>query len=1688
MLRHPEPPDPLDQSLTDLISAQARATPDATALQQGSRTMSYARLDRLSNLWAMRLMHAGIGPEDLVAIGMPRSFALVVATLAVVKAGAGFLMLEPDHPPLRLRALLDDARPRALMTQQDLLDRLSSLPPECRVWALPDSGEAPEVPEQALAFPASDPSHLAYVVYTSGSTGQPKGVLIEQRGLRNLVHSLLGLLSVRSDDVILLSGSVSFDASLWRFFVPFLRGARLVLAEPGAQSDMPRLLRTISEHGVTIAGFVPSVLRALLEQAPPSTPSRLRHVICGGEILDVGLARRFLERFPGVLLSNSYGPSEASIACSWQQVDPHEVAAGARIVSIGRPMPNTAIYVLDEQLRQQPIGVRGEIYVGGVGVGRGYLRREELTARHFLDDPFRAQARMYRTGDVARWNADGTLEFLGRTDQQVKLRGLRIELGEIEAALHLVVGVREAAVSLYRQPADAPQLVAYIVAPGLGTPQLRHALRKYLPDYMLPGRFVVLDAMPHLPSGKIDRSALPAPANPVSSARPAAAQSRSEQAVLDIWERLLGRKGLGAHDDFFALGGHSLLAAQVISRLRADLGVNLPPGALFDWPTAAQLAREIDVRASGMPTEQDVQAITRLDRHGRRLALSFAQRRMWLLHQLDPRGAAYNIRMGLRLHGRLDRAALQQALDALVARHEAFRTVFRFDTDEPVAEIEPPGPALLEVLAPPAQAVGGMAPESAWLESAASRAADVFDLERGPLHRFLLARLSDTDHLLVVAMHHIVGDDWSFGVIAEDLGTLYHAGGGGRGVEPARKSIDFVDYAAWERLRLGGGAMGAQLRYWMDRLADMRPLQLPADKGHGLRASSQGGRVRLPLPQTWLQALADFSISQGVTPFMTLLATFAALLARWCSQEDICVACPIAGRSHADTQAIVGLLVNTLLLRLRVDPQCSFQGFLREQAREVALGAFSHQDLPFDTLVERLRGTGQPARDVEPRVMFNLINTPRQSPRFENLEVEYQPLPWQSTQFDLSMTVHAQGEAALVVDYSTELFDHASVDALARLYLLGLERALADPAQLVDALWDAPESHMRTLASWNGVRASLPEPSTVAELLERQRHRSATALSDAHGRALSYTQLWDAVDILRASLRARGIGRGSIVGICLHRDVGMVAAQLAVLSAGAAYVPLDPAFPSARLHAIVADAQPALLLTAEDLRERWAGTQVPVVVPEPAGQPRANGSDMARDSEHELDARADDPAYLIYTSGSTGKPKGVLVSHRAVVNFLVAMASRPGMGSGDVLVAVTTLGFDIAVLELLLGLHVGARICIASRDEALDPVALQARLRDSGATMMQATPATWQMLLDTGWEPPGGFKALVGGETLHPELARALHAHCAEVWNMYGPTETTVWSTCWKVEPDARRVSIGTPIANTQVQVLDPQGRVCPIGFSGEIHIGGHGVAIGYYRQPELDRAAFLDIGAEGGPAGRLYRTGDRGRWRHDGLLEHQGRLDFQIKLRGHRIEAAEIEDCLLADAEVSDAVVLLREDLPGDPRLVAYVVPRPGQSPAHAALREALRSQLPNYMIPQHVEILAQLPRLPNGKIDRAALPRPSEPTIAADDEPRGATEILLARIWSEQLGVPRISRGDNFFDLGGHSLLANRVAVAFEAATGQRIALRRLVHETLAQIAMGVETTNGAVAQNPTLPASRWNRSVSLWRGLRRKVGGPP
>ncbi|MBO9513113.1 MAG: amino acid adenylation domain-containing protein [Variovorax sp.] len=1654
------------------VRNQALRTPEAVALRFGRETMTYGQLEALSQQLALTLRAEGAGPGAVVGVCMKRGFGLVVAMLAVFKSAAALLPLDPDHPPDRLRAMLADAAPMRVLAQApfgEVLRRLDALPPGAIAEVPADGGEMPRAPLPPIEE-LSRPDHLAYLVYTSGSTGTPKAAQLTHRGLSNHVLWMNEALRLAPQDRVLQKTSISFDASLWEFLSTLSSGAGLVLAPPDAQRDMSRLAEAIREHGITVVQFVPSEMRVILDEPALRRRSRLRWVLSGGEALDSALARAFRQALPGVTLGNFYGPSEATVDSAWYELGEH--VPQRRTVPIGRPIANAQLYVLDAWGEPQPVNVAGELYVGGAGVGLGYLNRPAESAAAFVPNPFRPGERMYRTGDLARWLNDGVVEFIGRSDHQVKLRGFRIELGEIEAALHACPGVRAAAAALREDLPGHKELVAYVVAADAAQPDadaLRAELKARLPDYMVPAVFVFLPELPQLPSGKIDRRRLPRPEPDAASSDRVGPRSPIEAVLLETWQAVLGRSGFGVRNNFFDLGGHSLLATQIVSRVGAAFKIELPVRSLFEHPTIEALARVVKGRLDHA-SDGDAAAASPIAIVSRAqpAVVSFSQRRMWALHEMDPQGAAYNMREALRMRGPLRLDVLRPALDELVARHEAFRTTFELADTEPVAIIGRPRAAnLIEVdgRAWPA----GVREER--LDSEARRlAAQPFDLQRGPLHRFVLIRLGDEDHALVLVMHHIIGDAWSWGILLRELQLLYRAGVHGKAPPPpAAGAIDFIDYAHWQRRHIGDEVLGPQVRYWLRQLAGMSPLALPVDTAAAHRFTSAGARVRQVLPDERLRQIQRFSAQHGMSSFMTLLAAFQWLLSRYCGQDDVAVGTPIAGRTRVEAEEVVGSLINTLVLRCVMQPGQSFRALLRE-VRETCLAAFTHQDVPLDDLVGYLRDRGQGGRMPEVRVMFNVLNTPHQALALEGLEVEDMPLDLGATQFDLALTIDTVGGNVVSLTYSTELFTAAAAQALLDNYLHLLQGLIEQPDRPMRELpLSSPQERTR-LAEWNRTARAFARGHTLNDLLARHCGIDAMAVIQRPGDEISYAQLWSSVHRLVHRLRRRGIHRGQRVGLCLPRDPGMVVALLAVLRAGAAYVPLDPAYPEQRLHDMAQHAGLALLLTRGDLADRWQGVPVPRLLLDEDAHEDAPGTPPPPDAER--DARPEDPAYVIYTSGSTGRPKGVVVPHGAVVNFLQSMRQEPGLRKDDVLVAVTTLSFDIAVLELLLPLAVGAAIVLAHREQATDGAALRALLEQSGATAMQATPSTWQMLIDAGWNGGPGFKALIGGESLSAHMAQALSARAGELWNMYGPTETTVWSTCWRVPAAPGPIAIGRPIANTTVHVLDAAGQPCPVGCSGEIFIGGDGVALGYLHQPELTAERFVPDPFSPRPGARLYKTGDRGRWRHDGLLEHQGRLDFQVKVRGHRIEPGEIEAQLRVLPEVAQCLVMAREDRPGDVRLVAYVVAAPGAAVDSARLKDHLRSRLPDYMVPQHCVALAALPLLPNGKIDRHALPAPvSEARVRREirSEARTPAEAALANVWAEVLGLDahEIDPRDNFFDLGGDSLKAGRTVIHFERTSGVRLETQRLIFETLAQMARGIELSHAPVEAPIAEPA---------------------
>lgn len=1641
---------PLQWCMHELFEQQVERSPHAIALRLDAQTLTYAELNQRANRLARQLRALGVGPDRLVGVCLQRSLDLPLAMLAVMKAGGAFVALEPDYPAERLTLMLADAAAPVVLTHEKLRPLFANadapgsahattvlaLDTQTALWS---GNAADDLP------PLARPEHTAYVIFTSGSTGQPKGVLVTHRGMCNHKHWELECLRLDPSHRVLHKASISFDASIFELFAALLVGASVILARPGEHGDIHYLAGAIREHGVTHLVLTPSAGTALLSEPTLARCSSLRHLLFGGEALTNELVREFRRILPGVRIGNFYGPSETTEDATHHEVE--ESPAGKGWVSIGRPIANMRCHVLDVNLEPVPVGVVGELYIGGFGLARGYLNRPELTAERFVADPFRPGERLYRSGDLASRAPDGQLHFIGRADTQLKIRGHRIEPGEIESALRQCSGVQHSVVLAQPGVAGDHQLVAYVVGDSGDMRALRQALLERLPAHMVPTTIVRLDTLPLLPNGKLDRQALPLPEAPLRDAEPVVPRSELEHQLGQIWRDVLRVSVLGVHDNFFELGGHSLIATQVVARIRSSLQVELPLRAIFEAPTIAGLARAVEAAAGASQTHPVKAPITARARTGT-LPLSFSQRRMWVVQQMDPGGTAYNMPFASRLKGRIDRAALHATVAFLVARHEAFRTSFEVADAEPVQRIATETPLVIEEidLCP----LGSELRDVETRRLLRERALQPFDLTRDPLLRVTLIRRSDTDHVLLFLMHHAVGDQWSAGILAREIGVIYPAVLAGRApaLEPLR--IQYADYAAWQREQLGGQALEGQLTYWRARLDSMSPLALPTDSPRPARPSSSGANLSVAIPPMTVDGLRRLSAAQGVTVFMALLAVFKLLLSRYSGQGDIAIGTPIANRTRTDTEELVGTMVNTLVLRTDLSGDPSFTALL-QRVRDTALQAYAHQDLPYERLVEELRRAG--AVDSAPlvQVLFNVPNAPWARPAFPGLELEPFEFDRGSAQFDLSVTVDTEYLQRIHFEYSSEMYRAETVARLAAHYLQLLDEVIAQPLQPVSNLrMLMPDEYRRAVHDWNRTELALPAVGRVSELI------SAVALTTPHavavamgGHTLTGLQLEQRSNQLAHHLRGRGLGRSTLVGVCLERSPELLVALLAVMKCGAAYVPLDPAFPRERLQFMVEDAGLALLLTHSALRERLALDTAASLDLDRIGAALA----LEPDTAPHLASEADDLAYVLYTSGSTGRPKGVDISHRALINFLVSMQREPGCTSGDTLLSVTTLSFDISGLEFYLPLTVGARVELAAPHEVNDAHALLERMAACRPSIMQATPATWGMLIEAGWAGDPELVVLCGGEALGSALAAKLLPRCKALWNMYGPTETTIWSTLQKIESPTE-ISIGRPIANTSVYVLDRAMQPVPVGVPGEIYIGGLGVAQGYHLRPELTQERFVHDPFAGLAGARLYRTGDLARYLVDGRIVHLGRSDHQVKIRGYRVEPGEIEAVLASHTLVAQCVVAARDDHAGMKRLVAYVVTHPGMAWDPSDLRYHLSSRLPDYMTPAHFVRLSGLPLTANYKVDVSALPAPglerSETAAAALNEPRGTMAVQLTALWRSVLDDNTIGVHDNFFEHGGHSLKAIQLLTLIERVYGRRLPLATLIEApTVAQMA---------------------------------------
>ncbi|SUD40757.1 amino acid adenylation domain-containing protein [Ectopseudomonas mendocina] len=1589
----------VDYGVVETVQRQfekrVQAHPQAIALVCGEQSLSYAELDQRANQLAHHLQALGVTRDSLVGVAALRSVEMVVALYAILKAGGAYVPMDPEYPSERLRYMLEDAGVSLLLSHDAVID---SLPLVEGVQLLNldqlDLSQAPKTaPEVAI-----HPEQLAYLIYTSGSTGKPKGAGNSHAALYNRLAWMQDAYRLTADDRVLQKTPFSFDVSVWEFFWPLITGARLVMAQPGDHRDPAKLIELIESEQISTLHFVPSMLAAFVAHSELSGCASLRRIVCSGEALPAELASSTRHLLPQAELYNLYGPTEAAIDVTHWQCTGQE----RRSVPIGQPIANLQIHILDERLNPQPIGVAGELYIGGIGLARGYHRRPGLTAERFVASPFGDGQRLYRSGDLARWTEDGVLEYLGRIDHQVKLRGLRIELGEIEAALLEHPALREAVV-LVRDVAGSPQLVAYVVGEAFDEEALRAQLKQRLPEFMVPSYFVALDRLPLSPNGKLERKALPEPERIQRDYQ--APRPGLESQLAAIWQELLGVERVGREDDFFALGGHSLLATQLVSQIRRELQRELPLRSAFE--ASSLRAQAVQLAAAGAAPQSGLQA-------RQREALSpqsFAQQRLWFLAQLEPDSLAYNLPGAVRLRGVLDMQALQRSFDTLAQRHESLRTTFASGPQgEPLQCVHGPVPVAIEHI----QALDEVQMRQA-VDDFNRRP---FDLEQSPAWRVALIEQSSQQHVLVLCLHHIIADGWSIQVLLDEFAGLYRGYVQGQPAQLAALPIQYADYAIWQREYLNGSRLAEQVQWWREQLGDEQPvLELPSDRPRPALRLGQGARHAFSVPAGLVERLREQAQAHEVTPFMLILAAYQSLLYRLSGQRDLRVGVPVAGRTQGESEGLIGLFVNTLVIRSEVAAQDSFAALLR-QVKARVVGAQANQDVPFEQLVDAL----QPERSLSHNPLFQVAyNHQRQDQRalqtLPGLQCESLNYQGQSAQFDLVLgTVEeADGRFEAYLDYATDLFEAATVERLAGQFLRLLDGACQAPQSALCELPLLSESEVAAVESWNDRAPNAQAVQLLPQRIAEQARLRPEAIALVHGQQrLSFAELEARANGLAQQLIARGVGAEVRVGVALERGTELFVALLAVLKASGAYVPLDPDYPEERLRYMLEDAGVKLLLSHQAALPR---------VPQVEGIEVLDLDHLQLSDEPvaapEVELHPEQLAYLIYTSGSTGKPKGVAVSHGAIALHCQAIGERYELTAEDRELHFLSVSFDGAHERWLTPLSHGARVVI--RDQQLWSVQQTYDcLIEEGISVVALPPSYLRQLAE--WaeqcgQAPGVKTYCFAGEAFSRELLQQVIRSLQPQWiiNGYGPTETVVTPTIWRVPAATADFTtayapIGDRVGARQGYVLDADLNLLPVGVAGELYLGGL-LARGYLDRPGATAERFVPNPYRAGE--RLYRTGDRVRLGADGQLEYLGRLDQQIKLRGFRIEIGEVEAALKACAGVGEALVVVKDSAAGK-RLVGYVS---GEGLSESQLKAQLKQRLPAHMVPSHILALERMPLLPNGKLDRQSLP---EPQVEGGEyqAPHTAQEQLLAELWGELLGIEKISRDAQFFALGGDSI----------------------------------------------------------------------
>lgn len=1625
---------------SELFEKQARQWPHEIAVRCDGQELTYEQLNRRANQLAHLMIEKGAGPEAVVALLAPRGIDLLVGILAAFKAGAAYMPLDPRHPAARHLQVLQQSRAPLIISAKACLpvlqDAVSQLDPRQAPMILVFE----ELP--TAQFPGDGPpqrcipENLAYVLFTSGSTGIPKGVMIHQRGMINHLLANIEALSMTSADVMAQTASQCFDISVWQFLAPLILGGRVHIFSDEITSNPPRMLREVDRNGITIFETVPSLLQvALTETGENDAPAlkALRWLLPTGEAVSAQLCREWFKQYPNVPLMNAYGPSECSddVTLYPMHQPPQE---NALRVPIGLPVANLEVNILDANLQMTPIGVPGELCVRGVGVGRGYLGQPDRTAAVFVPDPFSKQAgaRMYRSGDRARYLADGHLEFLGRRDFQVKVRGFRIELSEIEAVLRNHEAVQDTAVIVREDSPGDGRLIGYVILrpdARCEARELERYLKERLPEYMAPASFVFLDRLPLTPSGKVDRKALPVPERKSNLQDFVAARNQVEEVLAGMWADILGVERVSAERNLFELGAHSLLVTQVVSRIRKAFAVEPPLRAFFEYPTVAGMAKVIEklkAAAEGLSAPPMVK-VPRTGNH----PLSFTQESMWFLDQTEQNLTAYNVPGAVHMDGVLNPIALEAGFNEVLRRHEILRTTYQVVDGRPVQVIRPPSRFALPLV--DLTAIRPEDRENEALRIGRENAQRTFDLLRGPVLRAFLMRMERERHLLAVTTHHIAYDMWARELFIYELAALYEQYVKGLPSFLEEPEIQWVDYSSWLRNWMQGEVLERQLSYWRKKLAGApRFLDLPIDLSRPPVQSYKGTRLPLDLPLEAVRGLRMISRKCGVTQFITVLAAFKTLLYRWAGEEHIVLGIPIANRNRLDEEKLMGFMANTLVFNTDLGGNPTFVELL-ERVRETSLGAYAHQDLPFELLVQDLQPERSLHRPPIFQVSFNyMLKYSAPTVNLSDLTLRLEFLYSGGTPFEITVNVWETEDGLKgLLEYCTDLFRHSTITRLVEYFRRLMENIVSNPEQRIGEISFLSQSELtQLLLEWNSTAKARPSGSGfIHQQIENQAalnpHHLAVTLE---GRQLTYGELDQRSNQFARILRSMGICRGGLVGICMERSFEMVIGATAVLKTGAAYVPLDPDFSKEHLAFIMQDARIPVLLTQQHLRHRLADSPASILCLDSQWQDHISGQlqDALPVSLCETDL-----ACVIYTLDSTGQMKGVMNTHAGIRNHLLWMQEEYRLTPQDRVVQKMPFNFHVSLWELFSPLFSGAQLVLAAPGRQHDCKYLVQLIRDQGITTVHFVPSMLQLFLkEPGIEYCSTLKRVIcSGEALRVELKdRFFKRMRCELHNLYGFAEVAAAIHCkCRPEDEFGAVPLGRPVTSTQVYLLDKQMTPVPVGAKGRLYIGGAGLAGGYWKDPDLTAQKFIPnlLGLNEGD--RLYWTGDLARYLPDGRIEHLGPADYDVRIREFPLQLSEIEAVLMQHESVTQAAVVVFKENAGDERLIAYIATNGSSAgPVIEELKGYIKEKLPRHMMPSAFLTLERFPLMPDGKVDRDALPAPNKIARAESSyiAPGTEMEIAIAEIFEQVLGMERVGLNDNILDAGGRSMAAQLIS----------------------------------------------------------------